>query len=153
MSRCASRAICGLLPPVLPDVAQLHIYGRGLYAEPMPAAPPATRRITRLGLRVLSGTAWSASSLDPERENIRLRLDQPAYMLPEYARGHGWAIQLLGYAFWFYGESRPHGRAPARVGKQCPAITFYRRSGFVQIGRDPACARICCSWAGSSTGR
>ena len=58
------------------------------------------------------------------------------YMLPEY-RGRGWAIQLLGYAFWFYEN---HDRTAVRLHvseNNTRAITFYRRSGFVQIGRDP----------------
>ena len=47
------------------------------------------------------------------------------------------AIQLLGYAFWFYEN---HDRTAVRLHvseNNARAITFYQRSGFVQIGRDP----------------
>ena len=57
-------------------------------------------------------------------------------MLPEY-RGRGWAIQLLGYAVGCYEN---HDRSAVRLHvseNNTRAITFYRRSGFVQIGRDP----------------
>ena len=46
-------------------------------------------------------------------------------------------IQLLGYAFWFYEN---HDRTAVRLHvseNNARAITFYQRSGFVQIGRDP----------------
>ena len=58
------------------------------------------------------------------------------YVAPPY-RGRGWAIQLLGYAFWFYEN---HDRTAVRLHvseNNARAITFYQRSGFVQIGRDP----------------
>ena len=51
--------------------------------------------------------------------------------------GRGWAIQLLGYAFWFYEN---HDRSAVRLHvseNNARAIDFYRRSGFVQLGRDP----------------
>ena len=57
-------------------------------------------------------------------------------MLPEF-RGRGWAIQLLGYAFWFY-ENHDRNTVRLHVSENnARAIAFYRRSGFVQLGRDP----------------
>ena len=46
-------------------------------------------------------------------------------------------IQLLGYAFWFY-ENHDRNTVRLHVSENnARAIAFYRRSGFVQLGRDP----------------
>ena len=89
-------------------------------------------------VRVLSGDrVVGLVELDPGRdEQSGCGWISLLYMLPEY-RGRGWAIQLLGYAFWFYEN---HDRAAVRLHvseNNARAITFYQRSGFVQIGRDP----------------
>lgn len=89
-------------------------------------------------VRVLSGDrVVGLVELDPGRdEQSGCGWISLLYMLPEY-RGRGWAIQLLGYAFWFYEN---HDRTAVRLHvseNNARAITFYRRSGFVQIGRDP----------------
>ena len=89
-------------------------------------------------VRVLSGDrVVGLVELDPARdEQSGCGWISLLYMLPEY-RGRGWAIQLLGYAFWFYEN---HDRAAVRLHvseNNARAITFYQRSGFVQIGRDP----------------
>ena len=47
------------------------------------------------------------------------------------------SIQLLGYAFWFY-ENHDRNTVRLHVSENnARAIAFYRRSGFVQLGRDP----------------
>lgn len=89
-------------------------------------------------VRVLSGDrVVGLVELDPGRdEQSGCGWISLLYMLPEY-RGRGWAIQLLGYAFWFYEN---HDRTAVRLHvseNNARAITFYQRSGFVQIGRDP----------------
>lgn len=89
-------------------------------------------------VRVLSGDrVVGLVELDPGRdEQAGCGWISLLYMLPEY-RGRGWAIQLLGYAFWFYEN---HDRTTVRLHvseNNTRAITFYQRSGFVQIGRDP----------------
>ena len=89
-------------------------------------------------VRVLSGDrVVGLVELDPGRdEQSGCGWISLLYMLPEY-RGRGWAIQLLGYAFCFYEN---HDRAAVRLHvseNNARAITFYQRSGFVQIGRDP----------------
>ena len=89
-------------------------------------------------VRVLSGdTVVGLVELDPARdEQTGCGWISLLYMLPEY-RGRGWAIQLLGYAFWFYEN---HDRSAVRLHvseNNARAIAFYRRSGFVQLGRDP----------------
>ena len=89
-------------------------------------------------MRVLSGDrVVGLVELDPGRdEQAGCGWISLLYMLPEY-RGRGWAIQLLGYAFWFYEN---HDRSTVRLHvseNNARAITFYQRSGFVQIGRDP----------------
>ena len=89
-------------------------------------------------VRVLSGDrVVGLVELDPGRdEQSGCGWISLLYMLPEY-RGRGWAIQLLGYAFWFYEN---HDRTAVRLHvseNNTRAITFYQRSGFVQIGRDP----------------
>lgn len=89
-------------------------------------------------VRVLSGDrVVGLVELDPGRdEQSGCGWISLLYMLPEY-HGRGWAIQLLGYAFWFYEN---HDRTAVRLHvseNNARAITFYQRSGFVQIGRDP----------------
>ncbi len=89
-------------------------------------------------VRVLSGdTVVGLVELDPARdEQTGCGWISLLYMLPEY-RGRGWAIQLLGYAFWFY-ENHDRNTVRLHVSENnARAIAFYRRSGFVQLGRDP----------------
>ena len=105
-------------------------------------------------VRVLSGDrVVGLVELDPGRdEQAGCGWISLLYMLPEY-RGRGWAIQLLGYAFWFYEN---HDRSAVRLHvseNNARAITFYQRSGFVQIGRDPGVRAHLLLMAGSSTGR
>ena len=89
-------------------------------------------------VRVLSGDrVVGLVELDPGRdEQSGCGWISLLYMLPEY-RGRGWAIQLLGYAFWFY-ENHDRNTVRLHVSENnARAIAFYRRSGFVQLGRDP----------------
>ncbi|MFQ7010004.1 MAG: GNAT family N-acetyltransferase [Oscillospiraceae bacterium] len=105
-------------------------------------------------VRVLSGDrVVGLVELDPGRdEQSGCGWISLLYMLPEY-RGRGWAIQLLGYAFWFYEN---HDRTAVRLHVSENNAGPSHSTGAAALcrsGATPVCARICCSWAGSSTGR